>query len=193
MNKSILKGILFVSLIFNGVFLYIIAERGDIRDPQDTDTSSDTTISTNLPEVYESGKSYPLMRIVDGDTMVVGFDNKTQYVRLIGINSPEPNDPGGPQCYAEESTKHLQEIAKTGVVVLQFDESQGMHDSYGRLLAYVELPDGTDLAKKMIEDGYAHEYTYKAKYARQEDYNLAQDEAMKEERGLWSPDTCANN
>lgn len=191
MNKRILKGILLLSLMFNAIFLYLLVQEQNKEQIENLSTSSsDTVVTTIQTEIYESGNTYPLMRIVDGDTIVVGFDNRTQYVRLIGIDTPELNDPGGPQCYAEEATTHLQEIAKTGIVTLHFDETQGMHDNYGRLLAYVELPDGTDLGKKMIEDGYAQEYTYKTNFQRKSDYSTTQTEAMLEERGLWSPEVC---
>jgi micrococcal nuclease len=184
-----LKIVLIISLIFNGVFAYMFLQNGNDGEPTETGTS--TSVSpTQEPVVYESGKEYPFIRVIDGDTVVVAFDSKQQYVRLIGINSPEPNDPGGPECYATEATKHLREISQTGLVVLHFDESQGMHDSYGRLLAYVELPDGTDLGMKMIEDGYAYEYKYKSAYDRQMLYKESEKIAMEEERGLWSSDAC---
>jgi micrococcal nuclease len=158
--------------------------------PQDTNTEIVEENDSPEEEVYESGQTYPLMRIVDGDTLIIGFENTTEYVRLIGIDAPELNDPAGTQCYAQESTAHLQDIARTGLVVLHFDESQGMRDSYGRLLAYVELPDGVDLGEKMIADGFAREFTYHSNYARQSAYIIAEETATTEGRGLWAEDAC---
>lgn len=65
-----------------------------------------------------------------------------------------------------------------------------MRDSYGRLLAYVELPDGTDLGRLMLADGYAHEYTYQTPYLRQVDYMADEVLAVSEARGLWGQDAC---
>ncbi len=157
----------------------------------DAAPTASTTADRTRDVTYESGKQYPFMRVVDGDTIVVGFNNTTEYVRLIGIDTPEMNDPGGPQCYAEEATAHLRDLLTTGTVVLQFDPSQGMRDMYGRLLAYVELPDGTDANRQMLEDGYALEYTYAKPYARVAGYKAAQEDAMTAERGLWDKNACA--
>jgi micrococcal nuclease len=85
----------------------------------------------------------------------------------------------------------MQEIAKTGTVILYFDESQGMYDGYGRLLAYVELPETkTDLGKQMLLDGYAREFTYNKKYEKQDEYKKAENEARQNERGLWKSGVC---
>ncbi|KKS30846.1 MAG: Nuclease (SNase domain protein) [Parcubacteria group bacterium GW2011_GWA2_43_11] len=188
MNK-IGQGILIISVILNVVLVYELLGRNVALAPED-EVSEKSESVTIEKKVHESGISYPLMRIVDGDTIIVGFENATEYVRLIGIDAPEPNDPGGPQCYAQESTTHLQELARTGLVTLYFDESQGMYDSYGRLLAYVEMPDGTDLGKQMLADGYAQEFTYHSAYERQVSYMSAETEALEKEQGLWAPDAC---
>lgn len=89
-----LKNILIASLFLNILFLgYIIS----LKTPNTVDDTAATLEPKTTPEtLYKSGQTYPLMRVVDGDTVVVGFENKTEYVRLIGINAPEPNDPGGP-------------------------------------------------------------------------------------------------
>jgi len=188
MKTFLLKSILLLSLIGNALLLYLVVEEKNTMSAQhETPTEEEQEESAAVPE---SGNTYPLMRVIDGDTIVVGFNKQTQYVRLIGIDSPEPNDPGGPECYATEATKHLQELAQTGLVTLYFDDSQGERDSYGRLLAYVELPDGTDLGKEMLGDGYAREYTYRPAYVRQTDYINAENDALENQRGLWSPDSC---
>jgi len=175
-----------LSLLLNAILTYNMAHTPDLAAAPTEEPGATSTES----ESYESGQTYPLMRVVDGDTITVGFNGHTEYVRLIGLDTPEPNDPGGPECYASEATTHLRELAQTGTVILVFDASQGTRDRYGRLLAYVELPDGTDLATTMIRDGYAHEYTYAKPYARQAVYREAENEAVQAERGLWSPETC---
>lgn len=189
MNNRILQSILIISLVLNAVLFYELTQRNVALAPEDLGAETTETVSIEK-KVHESGVTYPLMRVVDGDTIIVGFENATEYVRLIGIDSPEPNDPGGPECYARESTAHLQRLARTGLVTLHFDESQGMYDSYGRLLAYVETPSGTDLGRQMLADGYAQEFTYRSAYERQVSYMTAEAEAIENESGLWAPDVC---
>ena len=43
----------------------------------------------------------------------------------------------------------------------------------------------------MIADGFASEYTYDLPYRYQADFKAAQNDARTQERGLWSPSTCA--
>lgn len=42
----------------------------------------------------------------------------------------------------------------------------------------------------MIEDGYAHEYTYNLPYKYQIEFKDAEKSAREAERGLWAPDAC---
>ncbi len=153
--------------------------------------------SAEEPEVPETpaplpvaGSPYPVLRVIDGDTIAVGIDGTSESVRLIGIDTPELNDPGGPQCYAEEALRHLTELTQSGTVLLVPDESQGARDRHGRLLAYITRPDGADLGEAMLRDGYALEYQYAAPYARQAAYEAAQTEAMQARRGLWADEAC---
>jgi micrococcal nuclease len=193
MTTRLLATALVLSLTLN-VVLVVQHWPSDDGAPQGTTTSTSAegpAATDGRTAAYESGKQYPFMRVVDGDTIVVGVDGSTEYVRLIGIDTAEMNDPGGPQCYAEQATAHLRDLLSTGTVVLTFDATQGMRDKYGRLLAYVELPNGTDLNETMLRDGYAQEYTYNAPYVRQAAYKAAEADAMDHERGLWAPSACA--
>jgi micrococcal nuclease len=151
----------------------------------------ETPIASPAPaESLPSGESYPFIRVVDGDTITVGVAGSVEYVRLIGIDAPEPNDPGGPECYATESTTHLTELMQTGTVRLHFDASQGLRDKYSRLLAYVELPNGTDVGYAMLQNGYAREYLYDTPYQRRDAYLEAEVTAIEGRQGLWNDEVC---
>jgi micrococcal nuclease len=78
-------------------------------------------------------------------------------------------------------------------VTLESDETQGEKDKYGRLLRYVFLPDGTNFNLFMIEEGYAHEYTYSTRYKYQDEFRQAEVNARNNNKGLWSPTTCSGN
>jgi micrococcal nuclease len=183
MDKRLVMLLLGLSLLGNlwqGLLLHTTREQVRVLN----------TTSTTSAVAYESGASYPLIRVVDGDTITVGSNARTEYVRLIGINAPEPNDPGGPECYAAQATAHLRELLTSGTVVLDFDPTQDQRDMYGRLLAYVTLPDGTDVGEEMLRDGFAHEYTYDKPYTRLETYKASEADAVAHERGLWSAGVC---
>jgi len=186
MNANILTLALVLSLLGN---IFLIAELDKKNEQPEAPVSEEQSEDDNAITI-PSGESYPFIRVVDGDTITVGFDGDIEYVRFIGIDSPEPNDPGGPECFATESTDHLSSLLNTGTVVLHFDGTQGLRDKHGRLLAYVELPDGTDLSAAMLRDGYAQEFTYDLPYERQALYQEAETQAQTAGRGLWAPYAC---
>jgi micrococcal nuclease len=136
-----------------------------------------------------------IVRVVDGDTVDVRFeDGSTERVRLIGIDTPEVVDPRKPvQCFGREASEHARELLSGKSVWIETDPSQGDRDVYGRLLAYIWLPDGRNFGEVMIDDGYAHEYTYRLPYVYQTEFQAAQDQAMSNQLGLWSPATCAGD
>lgn len=78
-----------------------------------------------------------VVRVVDGDTIVVSINNIDQTVRLLNINTPETKDPNKPtECLGPEATDHLEEVLPVGSKVrLEFDVER--HDKYGRTLAGV--------------------------------------------------------
>lgn len=135
---------------------------------------------------------YPVLRVVDGDTLAVEIDGKQEVLRLMGINTPETVDPRKPvECFGKEASDKAKEILTGKKVSLENDASQGERDKYNRLLRYVFLEDDTNFNKLMIEEGYAYEYTYNIPYKYQVDFKVAQQKAQEGKKGLWADDTCS--
>jgi micrococcal nuclease len=132
---------------------------------------------------------------VDGDTVLARLrSGRVEKVRLLGVDTPETVDPRKPvQCFGREASEHARGLLDQQSVYIETDPSQGDRDIYGRLLAYIWLPGGRNFGEVMIGDGYAHEYTYRIPYAYQDEFRAAQDEAMRNQLGLWSPATCAGD
>ena len=78
-------------------------------------------------------------------------------------------------------------------VDIVIDQSQHARDTYGRVLAYVTLPDGKDFGQLMIEGGYAYEYTYDVPYAKQVLYKELQAKARDAQVGLWTKGACSES
>ena len=78
-----------------------------------------------------------VVRVVDGDTIVASVEGADQYVRYIGVDTPETVKPGTPvQCYGDRRRARRTTAWSTGRTVrLVFDRER--RDVYGRLLAYV--------------------------------------------------------
>ena len=132
--------------------------------------------------------NHAVLRVVDGDTVHVLVDGRDETVRLLGINAPETD-----QCWGSEATRAAAALLEGATVTLVADPTQNDRDRYGRLLRYVVLADGTDVGRRLVEDGDADERTYDGQYARQADYRAADAAAAAAGRGLNDPATCNGN
>ena len=150
--------------------------------------------STESAETAEKqNKPVPVLRVIDGDTIVAEVNGQPIHIRLIGINSPEPNDKRARvACLAEKAKEEAEKLLNGQNIYLEKDPTQGDYDKYNRLLAYVFTADKTNFNKLMIEEGYAYEYTYHLPYKYQNEFKSAQTEARTAQKGLWNPDTCKN-
>ncbi len=138
-----------------------------------------------------SGEWYPVVKVTDGDTLTIEIDGKNQSVRLIGVNTPETVDPRRPvQCFGTEASDAAHALLEGKSVRTEVDPSQGQFDTYGRMLAYVFLPDGTLLNEYLIANGYGHEYTFNLPYKYQAAFKAAESAARTAQKGLWAPGAC---
>jgi micrococcal nuclease len=118
--------------------------------------------------VVENREKVELVRVVDGDTIIVNYQNQQTRVRLIGINSPESvhEDESKNTQEGRDASAFLKEyLAEVDYVWLEFDVEP--KDQYERVLAYVWMSgDGVDVAEDMLNGiivsrGYADARSYK--------------------------------
>jgi micrococcal nuclease len=103
-----------------------------------------------------------VVRVVDGDTIVVEFGGTSYKLRYIGMNTPETKDPNSPvQWMGPEATVANAALVEGKTVFLEKDVSEV--DRYGRLLRYVWLSDGptwTLVNVELVRQGFAALATY---------------------------------
>lgn len=149
---------------------------------KDSTTQSSTSTTTQLFDVVDTS---------DGDTIIISKECEPVTVRLIGIDTPETVDPRKPvQCFGKEASEYTKNNLKGKKVQIETDETQDTYDKYGRLLGYVILEDGTNFNLRLVEEGYAHEYTYKTPYRYQKEFKEAQVSAKANGKGLWAVEVC---
>lgn len=170
----------------------------DPADNQNTPTQQQTPTEEPVPTIeetkQESQNLYNVTKVVDGDTLVVNIEGVTETLRLIGIDTPETQDPRKPvQCFGQEATNKANELLNGKKVRLEADETQNERDIYDRLLRYIYLEDGTFINEIMIKEGYAFEYTYDVPYKYQQQFKDSQDYAQSNKQGLWADNTCAGS
>lgn len=117
--------------------------------------------------------------VIDGDTIRVRLsDGREEKVRLIGIDTPELDQPFG-----DEARSASQALVGGRVVRLQRDSSE--RDRYGRLLRYV-YADGLFVNAELVREGYARYVTYPPDVAFADYFASLQHEAETAGKGMWA-------
>ena len=128
-----------------------------------------------------------VVRIVDGDTLIAEVDGVEERVRLIGIDTPESVDRSRPvMCFGKEATAQLERLVPAGTPVRLVLDVEA-RDRYDRLLAYLyRASDGSFVNLRMVEDGYANQYTYPPNVEHTSELRAAASRARDRGVGLWS-------
>lgn len=140
------------------------------------------------------GQSVPglgVIRVVDGDTLHVNVSGDDVTIRMIGINAPESVKPNSPvECFGPESSQFAKETLAGRTVTLEFDDSQGRTDRFGRTLAYVWIEgegDSLDLFNlDAVARGYAQERQYgTVPFAWKQEFRAVENAARSIGAGQW--------
>jgi endonuclease YncB( thermonuclease family) len=150
--------------------------------------------AASRPETYAAdaarfqGGQFLVVKVVDGDTLhlaAADLGHDTTKVRLIGVDAPEMGTGQGDRMYfAEEATAFVRRLAQGGKVRVYLDERAGSRDRYGRLLAYLELPDGRFLNEELLLEGYAYA-DRRFRHGYYQKYLQLEAAARSAGRGLW--------
>ncbi len=123
-----------------------------------------------------SNETFEVSQIIDGDTIRLSTGEK---VRLIGINSPERDQP-----YYAEATQKLSELIGDNQVTLKKDVTD--KDQYGRLLRYIYVNDSF-VNLEMVKQGYAISYPFPPNTKHVDEFEDAEEEARNSQIGIWAP------
>lgn len=120
--------------------------------------------------------------VIDGDTIVLKKGTK---IRYRGINTPEipHKDTSGEPLGWEATRRNRQLVQGRTVRLVQDDEKR---DRFGRLLAYVFLPDGRMVNEILVREGLAFVCFSRKGSSFSKRLLNAQRKAIDEGRGIWS-------
>jgi micrococcal nuclease len=134
---------------------------------------------------FDGAPTARVQRVVDGDTVrLAGLGS----VRLIGVNTPEVY--GTVQCFGPEASSFAKSVLRPGTWV-RYRTGTEPHDRYGRLLAYVWLPDGRLFNGMLVEGGYATTLTIAPNDQLAGRLRAAEDRARVAHTGMWARPGCA--
>ena len=155
-------------------------------------TCASSKRSDSKPPARSATATASVTRVVDGDTIAVSVNGRTEKVRLIGIDTPESVKPGTPvQCFAREASDQTKHMLPRGTRV-RLERDVDARDRYGRLLAYVYRDgDGLFVNLALVRDGFAVLDTIPPNVAHVDDFITAAADARHRDRGLWS--RCGND
>jgi micrococcal nuclease len=123
----------------------------------------------------------PVARVIDGDTLVLQGGVR---VRVLGIDAPEMEKNGQPaEFLAHKAKAVLSDLTRGQRLHLEYDRQR--YDHYGRLLAYLFLPDGTFINAELVRQGLARVYFHPPNERYRDRLLAAQREALEAQRGVW--------
>ena len=129
-----------------------------------------------------------LLRVVDGDTIRVLLNGQDTPVRYIGIDTPEPNDRDpAQQALADAAMAANAALLDGHDLILERDVSET--DSFGRLLRYVWVDDGSSLTlvnQELVRQGLARATSYPPDVAYDDVFAAVQEVAQSQALGFWA-------
>jgi micrococcal nuclease len=125
-----------------------------------------------------------VVRVVDGDTILVNVGGHAEKVRYIGMDTPETHHPTrGEEPGGREATAVNRRLVEGKTVRLELDVR--LRDRYGRLLAYVYVGE-TMVNAELVRLGYAQAMTVPPNVKHASLFVRLQREAREAGRGLWA-------
>ena len=158
-------------------------------------SSGTTPAPTSQPEPGESGEPLTpaaapegivatVVRVDDGDSLVVRINREQRDVRLIGVNAPERGE-----CLSEDARDELSRLIDGRDIVLETGAEP--EDRFNRILAYAWV-DGTHVNAWMVAQGLAIARAFPPNITRQTELESAEAAAHEMQVGVWDPAACGD-
>lgn len=152
-----------------------------------------------------------LVRVIDGDTIVVGLEGADVYVRFRGVDAPETSQSDKAEKELDHTSMPRAEMVALGLKTTKWLEKRlagrklflhvqptpagpkkHLHHNQHRLLAYltIDKPDGEDVGSAMLREGYGlvwprNVVTRRYLHPRSLAYVEACHGSLKSSPGLW--------
>lgn len=125
-----------------------------------------------------------VVRVIDGDTLVLRIRERRVRVRLIGVDAPETwlrHD-----CFGVEATRALRRLTPPGSAVRALGDAEP-RDRYGRRLLYLWTPRGVLVNAALVRAGFARAMPVPPDTRYAAVLREAEDAARRARVGLWRP------
>jgi len=125
--------------------------------------------------------------VIDGDTVDVLIDGRTERIRLIGIDTPETKKHNSPiECFGPEASAFTELLLPVGTPVY-IERDIVNRDDYGRILGYVyRANDGIFVNYELMRQGFAQPMSIPPNEAFAELFADAARAAEADNAGIWA-------
>ena len=127
-----------------------------------------------------------ILKVIDGDTVDIDVDGRTERVRLIGVNTPETKHPTKPiECFGPEASAYLKQLLPRGTAV-RIERDVEARDRYGRLLLYLYLgSNDLFINLDLVSRGYGTPMSIEPNTFHRNNFVRAAAQAEAANVGLW--------
>lgn len=186
-NSSSLQTARLKKALFCSVFFYVFVTCLLVTGPAFAETTNAVQTDAVLCPPQRIEQTARVNYVYDGDTLQLESGRK---IRLIGIDTPEvfsrkyqiPTDIKQQGLQARDA---LQALLNQSSRRVQLAYGQEPQDRYGRTLAHVFLPDGTNLQAELIARGHAIAFTTPPNDRMSDCYRTQEQGARQQQLGIW--------
>lgn len=144
------------------------------RQPKIANQDAEKSTVPGVP----AGSQVYVDKVVDGDTFKVrGADGNSFRIRVRGVDCPESHRNDKCERDGQQGRKGCDEQIPLGLEAARIAAKLAKHkqvilegpislDRYGRVLAYVRLPDGSDYGAFMVKEGLCEDFGWKYPHPR---------------------------
>jgi len=185
MSRRRKNGIIFLCLLMVSFFIWL--DHALINHGRQLTPKSEEQAKASDIEKYH-GETFTVVNVADGDTFDIDIpDGRYEHtrIRLLGIDTPETkSEHSGIIYFGPEAAEFTKKMILGKSVTIYLDAPNPTRGKYGRLLAYVKLPDGDFLNEVLLTEGCAYADT-RFSHSFHNKYKQLQSRAHSGKKGLW--------
>ena len=157
-------------------------ERPPISAPARRIPAALLLVVTLLAGAAPAAERAQVLKVIDGDSVMLRLDGARVECRLLGIDAPEwGQTPWGPRA-----ARHLRRLLEESAMRVGVETDRKKRDRFGRLLVYLRDREGRLLNLRMVRDGYAVVLVIPPNLRHADRLRAAQREARRARRGFWA-------
>ena len=184
MSRRRKAGIITLCLLLAAVFIWL--DHSPLKRRWRQQPKSEEQAKAYDLEKYHK-KMFTVVKVVDGDTIDIDIlDANKNYtrIRLWGVDTPESKSQDTSVMYFGPEAAEFTTESALGKQVTVYLEEHRTRGKYGRLLAYVQLPDGRFLNEVLVAEGFAYA-DLRFRHSLYQKYKQLESSARRQQKGLW--------